>query len=272
MAFNLLIIPVISSKFDQLEVFNLEYIPINGGTALALLNCVENVAGEVLAIALVRSRENDMIFSRHSQMPPILVPLYLFREPVTHVYIHRSMGHKVHTLFSGLRVQYFFGDVDRYRIPEFYPPNWRGILTDGPSLWHQPKNLETGRQDIIFLVDHADWPDFAVWLDYGFSLERHLQPQKLKCRAASVGPGKTLAEVVLHRRGSRSSRSVGLAMDWKEALYWGDVELRYEVGNEKRPQGELWIARIHVNPKSHVESRDSSGNTSLEGLAALEGV
>lgn len=225
------------------------YLPIEGGIALVCLNCSKSPTAkwQSLAIVMVQSRENHMIFSRPCEVSPFLVPSDLFTEPGTHIYVHRSTAYKQESFFSGLMIQHSFGDEATYKIPEFYPPNWRMTLTHGTFVWHQPKNLESQHQDILFLVCHVEWPNFAVWLDYKFSLDSGLQPKGLKCRAAFVDKDKSLAEVLLRKRGTWAS--VEGALDWKEALYFEGHELSFQITKGEKPYGTYWTVSVQVNSK-----------------------
>jgi hypothetical protein len=214
------------------------------------VNCTERRARaeENLAIALVQSKENDMIFSRSSLMPPISLPPKLFSN-VGHIYIHKSLGHREKLIWSRVAVQLSFGVLDRYIISEFYPPSWHEILTKIPILWGQQlKPLESGQQDILFLVDNTEWKPFAVWIDYRFSLGGGLvlQPRELKCRVAFVEGDKTLAELVLLKSGSTSP--IEEALDWEEVLDLGSVELRTEFTKTEEILGEVWTICLKAHP------------------------
>jgi hypothetical protein len=222
------------------------YLPIQGGIAFARVNCAESPSTrteEILAIALVQSKENDMIFSKPYNTRPICLPSNLFSN-VGHIYLHRSLGHRRERVFSSLQVQLSFGLLDKYIISELYPPDWLAIFKETGDLWGQElETLQSGHQDILFLVDHTDWKRFAVWIDYSFLLRRHiLEPRELKCRVASVEGDKTLAELLL--RQSVSTSPIEKALDWKEVLDLGRVELKTELTKTKDTYGETWTVCI----------------------------
>jgi hypothetical protein len=145
--------------------------PIEGGIALARLNCSKfsgEEDGKSVALVISRSTENDMILSRHQGAAPVLVPSNLFLEPRTQVYVHRSIGHAVDGVFTGLMIRCRrFGDLAEYSIPEFYPPARRY----GPLIWCQKKDLKSQHQSILFLIETVERPNYAVWLDYNFRIE-----------------------------------------------------------------------------------------------------
>jgi hypothetical protein len=227
------------------------HLPIEGGVALVRLNCSKSPTAKPqnLAITMVQSRENHMIFSRKREVSPFLVPSDLFTEPGTHIYMHRSTGHEEELFSFGFVIKPFFGGKASYKISEFYPPNWREALMDGSFMYYQSKNLESEHQDILFRVNHVEWPDFAIWLDYKFSLnsDSDLQPEELKCRAGFVDKGKSLAEALLRKRGS--SALVEGALDWKDALYFEGQELSFQIAKNKESYNELWTVYALVNPK-----------------------
>lgn len=230
------------------------YLPIEGGIAFARVNCADSLrarAEETLTIGLVQSKENDMIFSRQCLMSPICLPPKLFSN-VGHIYIHKHLGHRTVPTFSSLAVRLPFGLLGRCKISEFYPPNWRRILKPSAKLWgEQLKTLESGHQDILFIVDYSEWKPFAVWIDYRFSLSAGnvgnvLQPQELKCRVASKEGYKTLAELVLLK--SDSTSPIEEALDWKEVLDLGSVELRTDL-TQRYQREEDWFVCITAHPQ-----------------------
>jgi hypothetical protein len=227
------------------------YLPIQGGIAFARVNCAESPntrTEETFAIALVQSKENDMIFSRPCAMRPICLPSNLFSN-VGHIYLHRSLGHRRELVFSSLQVQLSFGLLDKYIISELYPPDWLAIFKNTGFLWGQElETLQSGHQDILFLVDHTDWKRFAVWIDYSFLLiDATLEPREIKCRVASVEGDKTLAELLL--RKSFSTSPIEEALDWKEVLDLGRVELRTELTTtEDAFSEEIWTVCIKTHP------------------------
>jgi len=228
------------------------YLPIQGGIAFARVNCADSSSTrteENLAIALVQSEENDMIFSRPCTMRPICLPPKLFSN-VGHIYLHKFLGHRIKAVFSGLKVQLSVGLLDKYIISELYPPDWRSIFEENDILLGQErKTLQSGHQDILFFVDHTDWKRFAVWIDYSFLLrDFELEPQELKCRVASVEGEKTLAELLLRKTDSTSP--IEGALDWKEVLDLGSVELRTELTKTENPFGEdSWTVCIKTHPQ-----------------------
>jgi hypothetical protein len=224
------------------------YLPIQGGIAFARVNCAESPSTgteETLAIALVQSKENDMIFSRPCAMRPICLPPKLFPN-VGHIYLHKFLGHRIKVVLSGLEVQLSFGLLDKCIISELYPPDWIGIFEEpGILLGQELKTLQSGHQDILFLVDHTDWKRFAVWIDYSFLLrDIDLKPRELKCRVASVEGDKTLAELLLRKTVSTSP--IEGALDWREVLDLGSVELRTEF--TKNNFSEFWTVCIKTHP------------------------
>jgi hypothetical protein len=86
------------------------------------------------------------------------------------------------------------------------------------SHYREPaEESKSKHQVILFLVDHVEWPTFAVELDYTFSgrdVRGILFPQELKCCAAFVEKGETLAGIIARERGSGNSIET--------ALYWRD--------------------------------------------------
>jgi hypothetical protein len=226
------------------------YLPIQGGIAFALLNCAEKLGagGEKnLAILLVQSKENNMIFSRPWAMRPICLPPKLFSN-VGHIYLHKFLGHRAIVVFPRLEVQLSFGLLDKYIISELYPPSWRAIFEKPGLSWgDQLETLQSGHQDILFLVDHTDWKRFAVWIDYSFLLiDATLEPREIKCRVASVEGDITLAELLLRNRAFLISPIEG-ALDWKEVLDLGSVELRTELTKVELPYGETWTVCIKAH-------------------------
>jgi hypothetical protein len=129
-----------------------------------------------------------------------------------------------------------------------YPPEWITFLKGNTFLWWQDlKTLQSGHQDILFLVEHTDWKRFAVWIDYRFLLrDKTLEPRELKCRLASVEGDITLAELLL--RKSVSSSAIEGALDWKEVLDLGRVELKTELTKTKNLNGEIWTVSIKTYP------------------------
>jgi hypothetical protein len=221
--------------------------PIEGGTALARLNCSAAGAlgeGKSLALPLVRSRENDMILSRQCQTMPILVPSDLFPTSATTVYVHRLKGHREDAFFPGLIILCkLFGAEATYNVPEIYPPSWRGVLLHDDLICQQ-QNLESQYQSILFLVDEPELPKYAVWLLYKFLLvDDELHPRQLECRAALVETRKTLAEVIV-----RHKEGLVTALNWQEVLDFGDAELRFEI-DQRDISDHVWIVNIEVSRK-----------------------
>ncbi len=120
-------------------------------------------------------------------------------------------------------------------------------MTNGILWGEQLKTLESGHQDILFLV-HTEWKHIAVWIDYRFSLaDGHvLQPRELKCRVAFVEGDKTLAELVLIKSGSTSP--IEEALDWKEVLDHGSFELRTEITKTEDTDEDPWVVCIKAHP------------------------
>jgi hypothetical protein len=73
-----------------------------------------------------------------------------------------------------------------------------------------------------------------------------LQPRELKCRVAIPKGDKTLAELVLLRSGSTSP--IEEALDWKESLDLGSVELRTGLTQGDNTRQECWIVGIKAHP------------------------
>jgi hypothetical protein len=238
------------------------FLPIEGGTALARLNVSgdgRGAEGKSLAVVLLQSRQNEMIFTRDCANAPFLVPSDLFLEPATHLYIHRSKGHSPESFFfSGLITRDFHKDPfkydeDRFQISEFYPPDWREMLLLHGSVYPQPMNLKSEHQDILFLIHYNGWPTFAVWFDYKFCKEERvngegpsLSPQELKCRLAIVEKGKTLAEMVLRKRGSK--RPIEKSLDWQEILDVGNAYYSFEIDKEAYG-GKYWKVNAKIKAK-----------------------
>jgi hypothetical protein len=259
-------------------------LPISGGITLARMNVSHlhrKSAGDCLALVLERSRENDMILSRHSKTPPVFVPTRMFSMSTSNVYVSRISGHELDAISSGLCVRPpLSSSQETCGIQEFYPPSWRHVLNTNPGIlngetliWCQRKNLESQNQSILFLIDAFEQP-VAVWLHYKFfpmliasdivlfrqrvlrTKDVVLLPRELGCRAAFIKTGffgKTLAEVII-----QSNDILEDALDWQEVLDFGDTELRFEVDKERESNENIWTVNIEVKEKQKQAQKSTT--------------
>lgn len=110
-------------------------ISIGGGTSVGRLNCSSYAerGSKSIALRLIRSTEDENIFSRVRESPPISIPSSLFAQSSrTQAYLHRSLAHWVDMWVCGLKVKArCLGDKFKIAISEFYPPTWLPILSHG---------------------------------------------------------------------------------------------------------------------------------------------
>jgi hypothetical protein len=224
----------LTNKGLYIETSILE-LPIEGGIVLARLNCStqDSMGGEKsLALVLLRSRENDMMLIRHCATPPVLIPSALFPEERAHVYVSTSMTDfpSLERVFSGLKLR-CHSLQEEAKIIEFYPPRWLdGAYRD---YFHEhPRNFSLRHQNILFLIQCRDSPNYVVWLDYWFArtpaglaqvFKTLLRPQRINWRAAFLARDKTLAEMMIESRGRLEH-----ALDWHEVLDLGESRLCIE--------------------------------------------
>lgn len=236
------------------------HLYMEGGIAeLIRLNCSEpgwKEDGKSLALILNRSPNNPMVLLRSCGAAPLIVPSKLFlKSSSARVYVHRLVGcYWLDEAFSGLKVQSsLFGDKSKWNIRELYPPAWRGIFTPDTMVWHEPTtNQVSNRQNILFLVDEADRPNYVIWIDYIFhhNLKNNLTPHALKCRAAFVKEGMTLAEVMINKK-----KGIDTALDWQEVLDFGHSELTMQLIKKRESGFDTWTIRIEIDDKKKLSMR-----------------
>ncbi|KFZ02837.1 hypothetical protein V502_11466 [Pseudogymnoascus sp. VKM F-4520 (FW-2644)] len=258
-------------------------LPMEGGTmALARLNCSEpkwREDGKSLALVLNGSPENHRVLSRRCEAAPLLVPSKLFRRSgIAHVYVRGSDPSRwFDEAFSGIKIQFsLFGDKAIYNIPELYPPAWRGILSSAPIIWYESSRLVSNHQNILFLVNDADRSNYVVWVDYTFQPNvRNLSPRGLKCRAAFIKEGMTLAEIMIYKKDV-----IDTALDWQEVLDFGDADLRMQLSKESELGFDVCIVHLDISNKEKLLEREkvaglplrkSYGRSALSRLMGNEG-
>jgi Heterokaryon incompatibility protein (HET) len=226
--------------------------PLDRGLVFARLNCAPHDRkgdGMSLALSLVRSKDNDMLFFRHRGATPVLVSSNLFSHTLAHIYLHRSIDRPPKVFLSGLSIESIGQDFRQpgrhkyaHKIQEFYPSTWTGII-NGSYIWDPQNHSEFQHQNILFSIENDEnrgsWPNYAVWLEYRYSptqLFRQLVPKKLKCRASILQKGKSLAEAIIQNRGV-----IKAALDWQEALDLGVSKLSFRVDDSN-----TWAWALHI--------------------------
>jgi hypothetical protein len=203
-------------------------LPIVGGPSLGLLNCSLYEGSlatplKSIALPLISSKRHKNCFSRMGGCPPILVPLSLFSESTeSYIYIDTGRGEWASSYICNFELKCrILGEDASSMITEFYPPGWCGLLNGG-VITCETISLVVPRQSIIFLCKRDKQPNFAVWIDGDFEVVNDftLQPRNIKCRAALMPEGMTLAELILESKGRQAT-----TLDWCEQLYFGDEEL-----------------------------------------------
>jgi hypothetical protein len=246
----------LTNKGLHIETSVLE-LPIEGGVVLAQLNCsTQDLMGDErsLALVLLRSRENDMVLIRHCATPPVLIPSTLFPEDRVHVYVRTTMTDlpALESVFSGLSLQSHYLQEEA-KIVEFYPPEWLdGTLSF--YLEEHPRNLSSRHQNILFLIQSPDGPNYVLWLEYSFArdvdpfkfLTTCLIPQSINWRAAFLARDKTLAEMIIESRGR-----IEHALDWHGILDLGNSELCFEKVKHQHGlrRNELWNMLLTIKEK-----------------------
>jgi len=226
--------------------------PLDSSLVFARLNCAPHDregSRMSLALPLLRSKDNDMLFFR-PWGPPALVSSNLFSDTLAHIYLHRSINHPLVFFESGLGIELSFKQdcrqPGRYnlaqKIKEFYPVTWSGLMPRG-FVSHPQLNVDFEHQNILFSIDtEENWknrPNYVVWLEYRYTAlppEQRLVPKKLKCRASLLHRGNSLAEAIMQSRGA-----IEAALDWQEALDLGDSKLSFRVDNSYKRTWELHI-------------------------------
>ena len=267
----------LTNKGLHVETSILE-LPIEGEIVLARLNCsigdpTAPNDQQSLALVLVRSRQNDMMFTRYRGTPPVFIEETLFPASRTHIYIHRWIGHPPqHGRFNtGLWLEYKYVQYVA-DIIEVYPPVW----LDGPfgrdfrglAQYELPQ-----RQNIVLLLKNktGTGPNYVVWLYYVFTLSEgsiHTQtlvPQSLELKAAFLENHRTLAQTILESEGR-----IGAVLDWHETLNLGDSELSFEVIKSKGVKEPLWTVKIVFEKKETLREGETVATMSSDGDAALD--
>ena len=229
--------------------------PLDSSLVFARLNCApldREGSSMSLALPLLRSNDNDMLFFR-LWGPPVLVSSNLFSDTLAHIYLHKSIN-PPQTLFRlGLRMELSFKQdcrqPGRYnlaqKIKEFYPVTWSGLMV-GRYIIDSQLNIDFEHQNILFSIEteenRENRPNYVVWLEYWYSTVHayHLDPKKLKCRASILQRGKSLAEAIMQSRGA-----IETALDWQEALDLGDSKLSFRVDDSEW----FWALDIEVVAK-----------------------
>ena len=248
----------LTNKGLQIETSILA-LPIEGGIVLARLNCTDfGKHKKSLALVLVRSRENDMVFTRYSGTPPVFISRGLFPDKKTQIYVHRSIGHSPlqKAFYSGLSLHSKY-TREVVEITEAYPPVW----FDGPLMhnFRGFKERSPQHQDILFLIKSqaGTGASVVVWLNYEFAVSTgyrgvELSPRSLEMRAAFLEERKTLAEVIVE-----SKSGICWALDWHETLDLGDSNLTFEVVKQEAYDPHMrWRLRISVEKKETPGGRD----------------
>jgi hypothetical protein len=232
--------------------------PLDSSLVFARLNCAPHDregSRMSLALPLVRSKDNDMLFFRPCG-PPVLVSSNLFSDTLAHIYLHRSIN-QPQTLFrSGLGIGLPFKQDSRkpgryklaQKIQEFYPVNWSGLMVS-PYISDPQQNFNFEHQNILFSVEieenRKNQPNYVVWLEYWYRTVQasrcRLVPKKLIYRASILQKGKSLAEAIMQSRGV-----IEAALDWQEALDLGDSKLSFRVDDSDEL---FWALDIEVVAK-----------------------
>ena len=128
-------------------------------------------------------------------------------------------------------------------ITEFYPPAWRGILSDG---YAQKVKPELNWEKIVFrALSPGGLSYFAVQLDCSYqAVTEGPKLIDIQYRVAFIGKDLALAEVLM----IESQKGVGMMLDWQESLDFGKAELTFDL-DKGSSKNRTWILDIKITEK-----------------------